>query len=221
MRERIKRTAGWVVSLFWLSAIALSQNAPPPKTLVLAGHPDGVAVVEMNGHSYITLESLSQLTGGTLAFKANQITLTLPEGTSTPPPSAPSQGLSKGFMSASIEEEALIREWRSALANAVQNGYPVTEDWISGYRGRAAEGLRLVSMTATTSSDQSALQMLNSELGIMESLSDKYVAANKSLTYMGPDSLSSDPLYQRVLDCKNALAAIWSSGQFQDSGGCQ
>jgi hypothetical protein len=208
-----------VVSSLGLSALALSQNAPPPKTLVLAGHSGEAPVVELNGHSYITLESLAQLTGGTLAFNGNRITLSLPTAASARP-EAPPTGFSKGFVSASIEEMALIREWRSALANAVQNGYPVTDNWVSGYRGRATEGLRLVSLTASTQSDHDALQLLNNELSIMESLSDKYLAANKSLTYMGPDSLASDPLYQSVLSCKDAIAAMWTSGQFQDNGAC-
>jgi hypothetical protein len=123
-------------------------------------------------------------------------------------------------MTASIEEMALIREWRSTLANAIQNGYPVTETWVAGYRGRATEGLRLVSLTASTPSDHDALKLLGNELANMETLSDRYVAANKSLTYTPPNSLDSDALYQKLLDCKNALAAMWSSGQFQDNGSC-
>ncbi len=194
------------------SGVALAQTAPPAKTLVLAGHSDEVPVVDLNGHSYVNLESLARLTGGALSFKGNQITLTLP----APPTAKPAEGLSKDFLRASIEEEALIREWRSALASSIQIGYPVTEAWTSTYRGRATEGLRLVSIVASTNDDRAALDLLKNELNIMQQLNDRYVAANQSHTYTPTDALSSDPLFQQVMDCKNALAAIWASGRVED-----
>ncbi len=218
MNKPMKYAAGWMMCVLGVSMVALAQNAQPSRTLVLAGHSGEAPVVEINGHSYVTLESLAQLTGGTLGFKGNRVTLTLPG--EAPAAAAPTQGLSKDFLRASIEEVALIREWRSALANAIQNGYPVTDVWNSGYRGRATEGLRLVSLTASTTSDHSVLTMLGNELSTMEALSDRYVAANKSLTYTPTDALASDPLYQKVLDCKDALAQIWSSGQFQETSAC-
>jgi hypothetical protein len=47
-------------------------------------------------------------------------------------------GFSKDFVTAVIEEMALIREWRVALDNAVQHNYPVSEDWIGNYRPKPA-----------------------------------------------------------------------------------
>ena len=45
-------------------------------------------------------------------------------------------------MKAGIEEMSVIREWRSALVNAVQNGFAVTDDFAAAYRGQAAKNLR-------------------------------------------------------------------------------
>ncbi|SRR6266403_6057241 len=38
----------------------------------------------------------------------------------------------EGIYQGGIEEMAVIREWRSVLANAVQRGYPITDDWMGG-----------------------------------------------------------------------------------------
>jgi hypothetical protein len=76
--------------------------------------------------------------------------------------------------------------------------------------------LRLVSTVASTNDDRAALDLLKNELNIMQQLNDRYVAANQSHTYTPTDALSSDPLFQQVMDCKNALAGIWASGRVED-----
>jgi hypothetical protein len=87
----------------------------------------------MNGHSYVDLEALARVANGSLSFNGNQITLTLPGATSTPSadPSASPTGLSKGFLKAGIEAMSMVREWHSALANAIQNGFPLAENWLA------------------------------------------------------------------------------------------
>ena len=35
----------------------------------------------------------------------------------------------------------MIREWRSALLNAVQNGYPLTDDFVAGYQNQRDDKL--------------------------------------------------------------------------------
>jgi hypothetical protein len=42
-----------------------------------------------------------------------------------------------------IEQIAAIREWRSAVMNAVQHGYPVTEDWFESFRAQSEQASRL------------------------------------------------------------------------------
>ena len=73
--------------------------------------------------------------------------------TATSPASEPGNpGFSKEFLRAGIEEMSVIREWRSALASAVQNGQPVTVNWIASFRGPAATNLGLASMAVSTAS---------------------------------------------------------------------
>ena len=210
-----------------IPALALSQAAQETRTLLINGQPGQATVIQVNGRSYVDLEALARIANGSLGFKGNQITLTLP-GSATPPPAvalstspAPNTGLSKGFLRAGIEAMSVIREWHSALANAIQNGFPLADNWLAGYRSQAATALRLASVAASTDSDRSALQMLTNVFNKMTKLSKQYVEARQSLSYIAPDALQNDPLDQQILNCGHSLAAIAASGQFQDDGSCQ
>jgi hypothetical protein len=114
----------------------------------------------------------------------------------------------------------VIREWRGALVNAVQNGYPVSDEFVAGYRGQAATNLRLASVAVSTDSDRDAFQLLSNEFDNMQKLSDKILAARKNMNYISPDALKDDPLDQKILSCARALASMAASGQFQDDGSC-
>jgi hypothetical protein len=70
------------------------------------------------------------------------------------------------------------------LQNAVQNGYPVTENWMAVYCNRATTNLRLASVAATTDSDRNAFQLRRNEFDNMQRLSSKFLTAHKSMTHM-------------------------------------
>jgi hypothetical protein len=123
-------------------------------------------------------------------------------------------------LKAGIEAMSVVREWRSALVNAVQNGYPVTDDLVAGYRAQAAKNLRLVSVAVSTDSDRSAFQLLSNEFDNMQKLNDKILAARKNMNYISPDALKDAPLDQQILNCARSLASMAASGQFQDDGSC-
>jgi len=118
---------GWLILLVLLiiPGLALAQAVQQSRTLIVNGQSGQVKVMEIDGRSYVDLESLARIANGTLGFSGNQITLTLPSsaaGTaSAAAPSSPpaNSGFSKEFLRASIEEMAVIREWRSALCNQV------------------------------------------------------------------------------------------------------
>jgi hypothetical protein len=76
------------------------------------------------------------------------------------------------FLKAGIEEMAVIREWRSGLINALQNGYPVTDQFVSGYQSQAATNLRLASVAVSTDSDRSAFQLLSNEFDNIQKFHD-------------------------------------------------
>jgi hypothetical protein len=113
-----------------------------------------------------------------------------------------------------------LPEWRSVLTQAVQHGYPVSEEWLNGYRAQAAKSLTLASVATSTESDQNALRLLTDELDNMQRLSDKILDMHKSMDYISPDALSADPMDRRILDCAHSLASMAAGGQFQDDASC-
>jgi hypothetical protein len=229
MRERLLSTSLALVVFLTMVEVAAAQAVQQSRTLIVNGNSGQVTVMQINGRSFIDLEALAQLANGSLGFRGNQIMLTLPGSAASNPTTAPStrqpadSAFSKNFMKAGIEEMAVIREWRSAQANAIQNGYPVTATWVAGYRNRAAESLRLASVAASTDSDQQALQLLTNELDNMQKWSNRILEARKDMDaakYMSPDALNDDPLFQKILSCAHSLASMAANGQFEDDGSC-
>jgi hypothetical protein len=229
MRER--PLIAWLLAALILAGtgIAVSQDANQSRNLIINGQPAQVPVITVNGRSYVDLAALARAVNGTLSFGGNQIALTLsgaPVSTAATPAAAPAQapasnpGFSRGFLQAGIEQMATLREWHSALASAIVNGFPVTANWIAPYRAQAMTGLRLVSTAVTTDADRSAYQLLNNEFQNMAKLSDKYIAKRANLTYVSPDALQNDDLNQRIVNCGHSLASMAASGQFVDDGSC-
>jgi hypothetical protein len=128
---------------------------------------------------------------------------------------------SKEFLKSAIEEMTVIREWLSTLTSAVQRSYPITEEWVESFRAQAREDMLLASLDTSTDSDRSAIPLFENELNSMERLSQKFIEANKSMTYLFPDALQNDPLDQRILNCAHSLAAMAASGEFTDDGSCR
>jgi hypothetical protein len=226
MRKKPSLVALIPLTILIVPILALSQAAQQTRTLIVNGQPGQATVVQVNGRSYVDVEALARITNGSLGFNGNQITLTLPSAASAPAAAAstnppPDAGLSKGFLKAGIEAMSLVREWHSALANAIKNGFPISGAWLAGYRAQAVPALRLASVAASTDSDRSAFQLLTNAFNFMDKLSNQYVAARQSLDYISPDALDNDPLDQKLVNCGHSLAAMVASGQFVDDGSCQ
>jgi hypothetical protein len=204
--------------------LALAQAPRQTGTLSVAGYPGQVSIIQVNGKSYVEIESLARLTGGSISFRDKHIILTLlpsTPGTPTPETNQPAQsGFSKEFLRAGIEEMTAIREWRIAIVNAVQSNFPVTDDLVASYRRAADSKLALASAAVTTDSDRSGFALLNNEFSKMQALSDKYLALRKSLTYIAPDSLDKDPLDQQVLSCARGLSFMAAGRHFEDVPEC-
>ena len=227
MRRKPSGTTLLLAALVIVSALALCRAAQAPQTLIVNGQPTQITVVQMNGHSYVDLEALARAANGSFSFNGNQISLTLPGSGDSPAPapapaSSPSNSeFSKSFLRAGIEQMTMIREWRTALANAVQNGFPIADDWLSSYRSQATTALRLSFVAINTDSDRNAYRLLNTEFENMKLLSNNYVALRQSMQFIAPDSMANDPLNQKILNCGHSLAAMAANGQFVDDGSCQ
>jgi hypothetical protein len=213
-----------------LLLVALTPNwlvcptAEDRRYLTVNGQPSEVAVLQVNGRSFADLEALARTLHGSVALSGNQIALTLPSpvtNLSSAVISPIASRLSREFLRAEIEAMSSIREWHTALANAVHNQYPITENWLAAYRNQATTDLRLASVDASTDSDRSAVPLLTNEFNTMKQLDDKYVAKHQSATYIAPDSLRDDDLDKKIVGCGHALAAMVASGQFQDDGSCE
>lgn len=230
--RRIKSIACLLSALFYFApGTVLSQDTIQSPALIVNGRSTQVPVIQVNGRSYVDLQGLANALNGSLIFAGGQIALSVPLGnaTATPaaaaaPVSAPApvsnSGFSKGFLNAGIEQMATLREWHTALASAIENGYPVTAAMLAPYRAQAATKQRLVSVAVSTESDRRAYQLLTNAFQNMVKLSDKYVAMRANMTYISRDALQNDRLNQRLVSCGHSLASMEASGQFVDDGSC-
>jgi len=209
---------------------SVAQHKQQSRILVVNGQAADAAVVQISGREYVDLQALARVANGSVEFKGDQIVLTLPGGdtsevTPAPTPEHPTDsGFSQEFMKAGIEEIALMREWASPLAYAIQNGSPITEQWVAGYRDQAAHGLRLASVAAKTDADRKALQLLTNEFDAVREWSNKLVEARRKMDTakyaMSETALKEDPLSQKIIACGHFLGTMLGSGAFQDDSSC-
>lgn len=187
-----------------------------------------MAVVQVNGRTYVDVETLTRIAHGSLIFQGNRILLDLPatqvEGTAESNAEQNQSRFSQAFAKGAIEEITLLREWASPLANAIQNGYPITETWVSGYQQNAESGLRAVSASVSTEADRNALQLLTNEFDTVRQWSSSLVEARKSMSAanyaLSKDALQNDPLSRKIIACAHFLGPMLASGTFQDDASC-
>ncbi len=80
----MKRSSLLLLSLIFL--VSVSALAQQNLTLIVAGQPGQIPILQMNGKSYVDIDALARLTNSSVSFKGNQVILT-PAGSapSTPP----------------------------------------------------------------------------------------------------------------------------------------
>jgi hypothetical protein len=197
-----------------------SPDSRPGGTLAVMGHSGTTALVKMNGRSYVDLEALTRLLEGSLSYTRDDVTLTLPAAREAPEAEA-QEGFSKPFMEAGIEQMAVIREWRVAIMDSVQNNYPISESWVSAQLRRADRNLKLAATAASTDDDRSAVPLLTAELKNVEKLSDRILAKRRQASYIPPRSLNNDPLDKQILACAQSMAAMVANNAFVDDANCR
>ena len=222
MNLRIGGIAIMLATLPMLLTNGHAQTLQKGSTLTIAGHPGEAQLVQVNGKSYIDIETLARLTRGSLSFKANQTILSLPPSDPEVQTSAPhaSAGFSRAFTQAGIEEMSVIREWRIAIVNAVLKNSPVSEDWITSQQTLATKNLELASAAASTNDDRSAYPLLSAEFNNMRNLSELYLAIRKQATFISPDTFHNSPLEDQILSCARGFVSMTESHEFQDQPAC-
>jgi hypothetical protein len=224
MRHQI----GFVVGLSFLALqFTSAQVTPQNRELVVNGKSGEATTVQINGRTYVDLETLTRIANGSLGFRGNQVTLVLPgadQDVSAATAGAQPTGLTQNFRSAAIETLAQMREWASAMGNAIQHGYPITENWASDYRAKAAASLGQAGASAAGDSDHNLLQLLTNEFQNVEAWSNELLKAKENMDTakysMSSDALRNEPLSQKIIQCGRSLASMLGRAQFADEPTC-
>ncbi len=203
----------------------IADQPAPYGTLTIAGQPDQVPLVQINGKTYVDIESLARATHGSIQFQGNRTILALPSSTEPAASSEQSNNnkppqLSEDFLRAEIEALTAIREWRVAIVTAVQNNNPVMENWVGGLRRSADSKLMLATAAAATVPDRNAVELLRNEYANMEQMSNQFLALHASSSYTPPDSFDNNPLDEKVLNCERSLISMAATKQFVDEPSC-
>ena len=224
MHRNAIRTWVMLVAILLLSALVLM--AQQTGSLLMDGPQGQARVLQVQGKNYVEVDELARITGGSLRFVGNQIILTLAgsgDTSSQAVQSAPTPpvGLSKPFLGAGIESMREILEWHATLKTGIERRYPLSDEWFGNFRRQIQATLKHTEAMASTDMDRQAFPLLVNEFNNMGALTDKYLKITANRDYLAPDSLSSDPLEQKLLTCWQSLASMASSNQFVDDGSCQ
>lgn len=235
--------------LLVVAGALLAQDAPEQgaaqksaKTFVVNGKTVDAQVVDIDGRSYVDVDSLTQIaliTNGSITVEPNRIVMTIPAPASntavtppgtaaatapantTPPPAV--QGLSKEFVTVAIGDLAEMREWRGAIATMITYGLAVSESWASGYHDRAQDSLTQATLTAATDDDRQALGLLQNEFNILAQWSSDALAQRQALNgakTIDPNSLQNDQTLAKINTCGEFLSSMLLSGMFSDNASC-
>jgi hypothetical protein len=197
------------------------------KTLVVNGKTVGAELLQINGHSYVDIETLAQITNGAVTVEPTRIVLTIPVSNTRPAPSVPPAqaptGLSREFASAAVAELAEMREWRGAIGAMVTYGLAVSGSWSQDYRSRVEAGLAQVALAASTDADKDALPLLRGEFDNLSAWANEVQAARQALNgakTVDPDALKNDPSLAKITACSRFLNGMVVSGTFADNASC-
>jgi hypothetical protein len=224
MSRNALRPSVMLIAILFLPLLFLM--AQQTSFLLIDGLQGEARVIQLQGKDYVEVDALARITSGSLRFVENKIVLTLPAGAETSshalqPLAAAPVGYSRPFLNAGIEAMRQILEWHAALKSAIERGYPLSDEWLGHFKRQIQSSLKQVEAAASTDMDHKAAPLLANEFNNMSALTDKYLKITASRDYLAPNSLSNDPLEQKLLTCLQSLESMASSNQFVDDGSCQ
>jgi len=212
-------TLGFVLLL----AGALSAQRTPDKKLLVNGKSTSAVVLQFDGHSYIDIETLAQITNGSVKFEPNQIVLIIPNSNFDTNSSQATPALSKDFASAAIAALAEIQEWKGVLGTMVTFGLAVDSSWAQIYHQRAQTSLEQATVAASTNSDHNALQLLSTQFSNLAKWESAVVTERQNhngARTVAPNSLQNDPALTKFSNCGKFLTTMLGSGIFADNPSC-
>lgn len=213
--------------ILFCSGTALPQgdSDQTSKTLVVNGKNLGAEVKQIDGHSYVDVDALAQITNGSVTIEAHRVVVTIP-ASNTSANAAPVQenpGLSKDFASSGVAAIAEMREWRGAIGAMITYGLVVSDSWAQQYHDEVEASIAQAELVATTEADKNALSLLRDEFDKLSSWADEVQAARQSLNgakTVDPNALQNDTQLAQIKDCSRFLNSMIVSGTFSDNASC-
>jgi hypothetical protein len=206
------------------------QSTHKTRPLVINGHSGEAVIYQIDGKSFVDIESLVRIGNGSMSFRGEHIFLVFPTASNElHPESADTRSgsgvpLSADFMKAAVQALGVFKDWTNVLSYAVQRGVPGDGARLATFHDRAAENLRLTKVAAANASDESAVQLLTNEFNTLSKWNDKLVSERRSMNTgqysLTPDSLQRDETYQKITQCSDFLNRMLPSGQFADDSSC-
>ena len=203
----------------------------PIRTLVVNGMTVDTAMVEVEGRSYVDIEGLAKIVGGSVNFEPNQITLTLPEPAPAAAPAEASAAapqaadeMSKQFQQLAVYTLAEMREWRGGISAIVTSGLPVVGTWPDDYHDRVGNDLLQATLTASTVQDNQAVQLLQQEFALLTNWSNQIVTERKDMDAarsIDPNALQNDQSLAKISKCGQFLSSMIVGGNFYDDSSCR
>lgn len=199
------------------------------KLLVVNGKSIGATVFEINGRSYVDLETLAQLTNGSLKIESSRVVLTIPESThvaavAAPAPAPVAEGVTREFASVAIIALGEMKEWKAGLETMVTYGLAASPRWAQAHMDRARLALSEATVAATSPSDHNAVQLLNKQFATLSKWAADLMAERSELNgarTVDPDSLRTDPQLAKISECDRFLHTLLVRGNFVDGSGCR
>lgn len=215
-------------ALLILLGVGASQSSHMSRSLSINGHTGDVTVYQIDGRTYVDLESLVRTGNGSMSFKGDQITLSFPapDGNSAASDGKGSgdRNLSADFMNASVKTLAVLKDWTNTLAYGIQRGVPGDGSRLVVFHDRGSEALHLATVAASSSRDQDALHLLTNQFNTVSAWSDKLAGERRNMDTgkysISADALKNDDTYQKITACTKFLNRMLPSGTYQDDYSC-
>jgi len=217
----------WLIALLSLGAILVFSEIQAQDTsttaLIVNGKSVDAAVAQVEGRSYVDIESLVRGVGGSVSFEQNRITLTIPAPTPAEAPLHP-DNMSKDFQRIAVFTLAEMREWKGAISTLITSGIPVAGTWPQDYHDRVEADLMQAALTASTDPDRQALQLLQKEYTLLSEWAGKVIAEREALNAartIDPNSLQNDQSLAKISKCGQFLSSMIVGGNFYDDSSCE
>jgi hypothetical protein len=221
------------LQFFVIFAVALSiagivvAQSTAPKQLVVNGRVTNATIVQVGGRSYVDVDTLAQLTNGSISISPTQVVLTIPTASTssgaaaTPPPTT--SNLSRNFATVAINTVSQMKEWTDAVATMVTYGLAADVTRAQHDHDQVETTLAQASVAASTSADRDALRLLNNQFSAVQSWAGTVAAERQALNgdkTMDPNALQNDPALAKITSCDRFLNSMLASGSFSDNAAC-